>query len=386
MRSTFQRLSLLLVVVWGALAASDLSAQVVVTRRGVRYPYRVHWGVYDPYYAVTSRVYAQAALIRAQGDAAVSFAHARNLNAEAYSRELDNWVKEVRARWQREIEGELGRMELNRIHQIKRLEFLNDRKWQNSFTWDRLRNHPELSDASIETGDALNFLLDRLGASALPYEFDPATSRFSTDVIAQLQLDDETLSHVMLQQGSYTFPANQEMQGEDVLWPYLLRWDEFESERRKYEAARKAVVEESEASGQVSVESIQQLQETLGDLTDRFHRSRRVQDWLREHLRFSQFRANDRFLWKLNREIAQLEETGDIRPFQGRGGYDPETDGDHVLSLLCFMNRNGIEFAPPQPGSEFAYHRLFTQMRAIYLTVAEHDESIQPEDLTELAE
>ena len=47
---------LLLVAIWGGATTQDVSAQTVVVDRGVRYPRRIYWGAYDPYYAVTSRV------------------------------------------------------------------------------------------------------------------------------------------------------------------------------------------------------------------------------------------------------------------------------------------------------------------------------------------
>lgn len=73
-----------------------------------------------------------------------------------------------------------------------------------------------------------------------------------------------------------------------------------------------------------------------------------------------------RFLAQLDREIKRLQTTGDIRPFQGRDGYDPAVHGRHVISLLTFMNRNGIEFASAKPGSESAYHRLFVMLRVAF--------------------
>ncbi len=103
----------------GAVSTSATVAQeVVVVRPTYRYPRRVHWAVYDPYYAVTSRVYAQAELIRAQGDAAVNFAYARGLNADAYSKELDNWMKELRVYWDRKTVAEQKKLELDHVRQI----------------------------------------------------------------------------------------------------------------------------------------------------------------------------------------------------------------------------------------------------------------------------
>jgi hypothetical protein len=50
------------------------------------------------------------------------------------------------------------------------------------------------------------------------------------------------------------------------------------------------------------------------------------------------------------------------------------------------MNRNGLQFARPNPGSEFAYHKMFRMMMTLYLTVADVDESLQPIDLSKEAD
>ena len=371
--------STLLIVV--ALVCTS-SQNEAFSQRVVYVPGRVHWTVYDPYRSVTSRIYAQSSLIRAQGSAAVSFSIARNLHAAAYAKELENWKEEVRAYWDRKMISQRKQMEYDHVRQIARMKYLNDKKWTNNRTWERLKNHPELSDTSIKSGAALNFLLDRLTASALPYEFDPNNTRFGEEALREISLDDDWLGDITLAQGNYQFQANQRVQEEIDLWPYLLRWEQFEEERQAFESARKTVLEESEKNGEASVESIRRMQDTLLLLANAFHRSTAVKSWVREHLRFSQFNAVDRFLHNLDREIVRLEETGDIRPFQGRSGYDPKVDGKHVISLLSYMNRNGIEFGPAQPGNEYAYHDLFTTMRAIYLTVADEDESIQPKDLS----
>ena len=368
------------------VATANGAAQgVAVERRAYRYPNRLHWSAYDPYYAVTSRIYAQADLIRAQGDAAVDYAYARNLHADAYGKELDNWVKELRVYWDRKIVAEQKKLELDHVRQISRMKYLNDHRWQNSRLWDRLKNHPELSSAHIRNGDALNFMLARLAASTLPYKFDAKSSRFSAQALEQLELDDQILSQLSLKQGQLTFQANETVGGSINLWPYILRWKDFDKARTAFEEARVAAVKESAADGQVSVDSIQRLQNSLIALTSQFHRSQKVAQWVKLKHRFTHFYSGDRFLQELDREIVQLEKTGDIRPFRGKIVFDPNEDSEHVVSLLCFMNRNGVEFGPAKPGSEFAYHQLFVMTRALYLTVAEEDESIQPANLGKLA-
>lgn len=350
-----------------------------------RVPSRIYWGAYDPYYAVTSRIYAQADLIRAQSDAAVGYADARKLNAEAYSQELDNWQKEIRVYWDRKIIAEKKKLELGHVKQIKRMKYLNDRKWKNSREWDRLKNHPELSATRIKSGSALNFMLARLAATSLPYSFDSDSSQFSSQALEELQLDDQWFSRIRLKQGAFTFYANQTVQKEINFWPYLLRWEEFDASRSAFEDARAAAVAEAESQGQVSVQSIQQMQQTLMALTNQLHRSEAVDKWVKKHNRFFQFISSDRFLRELDRELIRVEQSGEIRPLGGQNGFNPSAEGNHVIGLLCYLNRNGIEFAPAEPGNEFAYHNLFVLMRSVYLTVAESDESIQPKNLGEIA-
>jgi hypothetical protein len=381
MSKSFFTVFLACFVSWEALAAQE----VVVVRPAYRYPRRVHWAAYDPYYAVTSRVYAQAELIRAQGDAAVRYGYARNLNADAYSKELDNWIKELRTYWDRKTVAEQKKLELDQVRQIARMKYLNDQKWQNNRFWDRLKNHPELSESRIRNGSALNFMLARLAASSLPYRFDPATSRYSEDALKQLDLEQSLLANLTLKQGPFQFSADRDVDGTISLWPYILRWDEFQIARTTFEEARINVVKESEDRGNASVAGIQRMQDALVELTNVFHSSTRVAKWVKQHRRFTQFHCADRFLQELDREIVQLEKNGDIRPFRGQSGYDPESDGDNVVSLLCFMNRNGVEFAPAKSGSDFAYHNLFVLMRGLYLTVAEEDDSLVPENLGELS-
>ena len=350
-----------------------------------RYPARIYWSHYDPYSAVTSRIYAQAELIRAQGVAAVSYAEARNLHAEAYSKELDNWKKELRIYWERKTLAKQKQLELENVRQIARMEYLNDQKWKNSRLWDRLKNHPELSGPNIRNGGALNFLMSRLAVTSLPYEFDPQSSRFAPAALEQLQLDSTLLKNVQLRQGPLTFNASERMDGTITLWPYILRWPEFEDSRSAFERARVNVVQEAENLGMAPVEAIEQLEVSLMKLSKQFHASEKVTEWVKQENRYTHFCTADRFLQNLDREILELQKSGDIRPLSGERRYDPRTDGSNLLSLLCFMNRNGVEFAPAAPGGEFAYHGLFVQMRGLYLTLAEGDESIEPIDIGELA-
>jgi len=366
------------------IETTAVHAQVALPRSGSSYysPRRYSWSRYDPYYSMTSRVYAQSYLM-SRSYAAINYANARNLNAAARSQEIANWEQKIRTEWEMRLFKEKKKLELNRAHQIARLKYLNDKKWQNSREWEKYKNHPELSPYNVRTGKAENFLLARLAASALDYVFDENDSRFGPAALNELKLDDDLLSHIWLTQEGYEFPASQEVQDKIDQWPYLLRWDDFHSERSAYETARQQVLQESQAKGDVPVPSIEKLQDAQMQLAKKFYFSSRVWDWVREHHRYAQREDAMRFLAQLDSEIRRLQETGDIRPFQGRNGYVPKVDGKNVIALLTFMNRNGLKFAPAKPGDEWAYQQLFVMMRSVYLNVADQDESIQPKDLSE---
>jgi len=340
------------------------------------------WSAHDPVNAMVSRIYAQAEMIRAQNEAEKDFAAARQLHAQARSQEIDNWEKAIRKHWELKLYTKKKRLEVNQARQVEKLEYLNNQKWKYSRLWERLKNHPELSTSRIKSGEAHNFLLDRLAVSALPYDYDDIETRYGPEALHDLRLDEDWLGDITLSQDGFKFPADQEVQDQIDNWPYLLRWQQFNSARAKYEAARQQAIQEANETDKVAVDSIQKLKTALMELTRAFHFSSETWEWAKAHRRYTQHNDARRFLAELDREIRRLEETGDIRPFQGRSGYDPAIHGEHVVSLLTFMNRNGIEFASARPGEEYAYNNLYVMMRALYLTVADEDESIQPEDLS----
>ncbi|GIX00255.1 MAG: hypothetical protein KatS3mg111_3587 [Pirellulaceae bacterium] len=240
----------------------------------------IYLGDYDPYYYLSPRIHAQADLIRAQSVAAVSYAQARVLHAAAYNQELDNWVKEVKAYWERRKINERGKLEKNHIEQIKRLSYLNDHRWKNHRTWERIKHHPELNNYAIKKGTALNFLLARLAVSALPYEFDPQTTIYSAHVLDDLVLDRAWLSDIQLRYGGQTFSATQPADGLYVAWPYLLRWDEFAARRHAYEASRKVMFVAAREAEEIPVAAMRAAEEKLMELSAAYHGSAALKSWV----------------------------------------------------------------------------------------------------------
>ena len=348
-----------------------------------------NWYGYNPRTAYSSYIHAQADLMRAQGERAVDFAEARVLLADAVDKELDNWLEHMQRYWQRKIEYEKNRIKLNQVRQIAKDQRLNDQRAMRSRMWERIKNNPQLNANSIVNGNALNFLLDRLANTVGTYDIARLEGTTSPDDCADLQLTPEQLRSLQLSQtgvqgGKLLFRADGSSKIDLEWWPFKLRDEVFQAERQAYMAARRAVLEQAGTGGQIDSESLLQLKTAYGALSRSFYERYVAQEQAQAGWdTFRQFHAARAFLHALGSEIHRYENTGDARLLQVVSGFHPETAGQDVLALLAYMNRNGVRFAPAQPGDEYAYHAVFRMMRDIYVTVADNDQAIQPRDLTD---
>ena len=377
------------------LASACLWLHPALTRGQARDPWPrryENWYWNNPRTAFSSYIHAQADLMRAQGERAVDFAEARVLLAEAVDKELDNWLEHMQRYWQRKIEYEKNRITLNQVRQIAKDQRLNDQRAMRSRMWERIRNSPELNGNAVVNGNALNFLLDRLANTIGTYDIARVEGATGGKDYADLQLTPEQLCALQLSQtgvqgGKLLFRADGSSHIELDWWPFKLRGEEFLAEREAYMAARRAVLEQADTGGRIDSDNLLQLKTTYGELTRKFYERYVAQEQAQAGWEtFRQFHAARAFLHALGSEIRRYENTGDARVLQVVKGFHPDADGQDVLGLLAYMNRNGVRFAPAQPGDEQAYHAVFKMMRDIYVTVAENDEAIRPRDLTEQLE
>jgi hypothetical protein len=353
----------------GAMLPSAADAQVYVPR--------YNWTYYgSPATAASAAIHAHADYLRAYGEASVNIAEARRIHADAYRQELVNAVEEVRAYWTRRS---IGEAELwKRYHHS-----LDSQKLQNSKTWERLKNHPDLTGPQIINGTALNFLLNRLGGTVLSYEFSGGQSQ-NPDIIKQLSLDPETIHKLKLRQRTtnnqnMVFRADEGTGLSVDWWPFALTAPEFENNRFLFEQARDQVVKEAQG-GRISHETIRGLDGALIDLRaafeDRFAGQAKVaRDGGGNRMTtWTHYNTAKRFLQSLSGEVLRLAQTQKSAAFDGTLKFE----GDNAIHLLTYMSRNGLDFAPAEPGDENAYHNLFHMMRDLYLLVAESDAAIKP--------
>jgi hypothetical protein len=356
----------------------ELSQAVVAQRVDVRAPDRRGYGnYYGAVDALASRVFAQAEFLRASGEASVNYATAREIRARAVRLEIENSVARVEAYWERKAIGEAERYK-------RRTNLLDSKRRQNSKTWDRLKNHPDVNGPAIANGRALNFLLHRLSASILAYEYSRDYSGDGDRVAQQLALPPNIMAGLQLRQHlsngkSLIFTSDDPAPLKVDWWPHSLRGDDFEAYRADFAKQRQQVVKEAR-QGKVSNKSLRAINESFMRLSDEF---RKQNNWQRRHsngLRsWEQFKQSDSFLKSMWGEIGRLQSVGDISFLDGDLKFDAGRDGGNLVALLRFMSRNGLDFAPSKPGGENSYHFIFAMMRDLYANVADEDESLKPQ-------
>jgi hypothetical protein len=340
-----------------AAFSSQAEAQRIVwIRPRYRAPY------YSPATAISAQIHAEANYLRAYGEAAVDLNAARILRARAVNMELKNSVDYVKAYWERRSIAE--------AEKLKRHKTLAQKEdIRNSHLWQRLRDHPDLSVEAIPNGTALNFLLDRMAGGVLAYKFSAGEGNLDPNLLGQLKLDAETLHQLRVRQdlpsGEKTVFRVDDGKPLDVgWWPAALRGSEYQRERSRFEQARSAVMSGSEASAE---DNLKALFAAYDELVESFyaHHNRRVR--LHSIQTHREYGLAKRFLQSLGGELYRLRSVG---PKAAKDDSLKFT-GDNLIALLTHMSRNGLEFAPSQPGEESAYHRVFHMMRDLYVAVAD---------------
>lgn len=360
------------ILILSVLMTTPANAQRVVV---VPY-YQAYW---NPVMILEYRTYAYADLVRARGNAAVDYAYARKLHAEAARMEIENFVIRLKAHY-----------EVKAIREAEKLKraynHLDSKRLQNNRQWERLKNHPSLNRSAIENGNALNFLLERLGSSVLAYDYSTRAKSIDGADLEKLKLSPAVVHGLTIQQRlsggrQLVFRVDEGKTMDTNWWPWLLRSEDFEAERENFEKQRNQVVQEAE-SGKISNKALNELYLAFEELRDRFNQKFTRADRLKSGMQsWQHFRRTDLFLKSLWSEVSLLRSTADISLLGAGLKFDADQHGSDLISLLKYLSRNGLEFAPAKPGDEPAYHQLFHQMRDLYINVADEDEALQPETI-----
>jgi hypothetical protein len=351
---------------------------VIVYRDNMTPTYR-YW--YDPVYVPAAQIYAHTDLVRSA--AAVNYAEARAIHAQAVQQEIENSVARVKAYWHiKEIARAVKlRREISNIDRVKAA---------NSKRWKIIESLPELSGPGVvESGNSLNFLLNRMDGTVLAYEFNRLSHQDDMSLREKLALAPEVVRGLRFREvrrggNSYEFGADAGEALDVSWWPHALHADEFAQERKSLENARNRLAENAKSTRQVSQRDLAAVNAAMNALWSAVsaHFTRDV-IFADIPTSFRRFREVELFLKALDCQIRRLEDTRDASAFDGRLRFDAARDGGDLISLLTFMVQNGLEFAPAKPGDEEAYHRVHRMMRDVYTLVADEDEGIKPQKTKE---
>ena len=312
---------------------------------------------------LSDQINAEAHYVAACGHMARSVAEARKINAEAVALEIQNSVDYVKAYYERR---HIYEEEWRKKHpdqwtlESKRQEKIKKRVDQQ---YQYIMNH---GDRSMT--DMLNWLLQELSNStaSLQYVFD-AKSPLQPE--ADLKLTEQELGKIRLTDGGHegsrvVFAAGD---GKVLLpkWPVGLRGHECDAARDSFDHARDAVVKDVQAMHEVSSESQDQLMRAVNGLFVALDAAY-PHNVLEDSSKFKEYRVAKGFVTSLLAAANRAIDINDPSVFSGGLRFQ----GDSLFALVEHMHRNGLQFAPPEPGGEGIYRTVFTNLRHMYVDLA----------------
>lgn len=301
-------------------------------------------------------IYARADATRAVGSFLVDQGIARNLHAEAASKEMDNYLKWVDTYFQARIRNREYRDQLNPGYADSRRSNYDRRKKE-------ILETPSFVLANKDvTADDLNWMLRELisdnEAVSIAYRNDPNY---------QVPLSKEALSQIRLTDGAHAhgealvFRAGE---GEvlEVSWPYVLRAPDFDAERAAFESLRDEVLALLKQGEPVPFELTEKWMKSIDALSAKLA-SKYSADWIpesfAEHQRVGQA---EKYLAGLALQSYRALATGDRGALNGNLRFE----GESLSELMVHMLEKGLEFAPPEPGAEGSYRHVWLGMLRIF--------------------
>ncbi|MGY8770825.1 MAG: hypothetical protein ACKVH8_20635 [Pirellulales bacterium] len=318
-------------------------------------------------YPWVGSVYAQAALIRSQGEAAVDYQTARNLAAEAFDKELDNALKTVKIYFERRAvrDAEVLKNHLDEADKQKEAELR------------RIVDHPDLSGEAEVNGKALNSLKKSLSNSILSFSYIEGDYPGIDQLISQFDLTTNDLSKIQLRLrntggNSPIFSADTGQIQSLTWWAFLLRDQKFFNYRTDLNQQMTAIIKHAQSNGDIPNTMLDTLHNTVLEFSQKFlepYTYRTIFD----PAVFRQKNAAELHLRGLDRMVQRMKEAGKSDGTLVINDYSPTVDGKNLTSLLAYMVRNGVEFAPPEPGDESVYQKLFEMNKTLYVVAADFE-------------
>jgi hypothetical protein len=309
--------------------------------------------------------------MRGLGDLMESASIARRHNAIAAEQEMKNALTWVHTYFEARA--------LNKAYRAK----------ENPSYMDRLKHEQEVMKEKItklfqETmkGNVtreLNWLLRELSGPTMAYQYLPGEQAL-TESKLDTPLEPRDVSHIRLTDGGHSGGHSLSFSADnarvlETRWPRAMRGPELAEARTRFETTRDEVLKQIQTDGKVNSESEGKLTRAVDDLTSAFNDTYPPEQRLKSGADYSNYAVGKRFLQALADGVVRALETNDRWIFDGSYKFQ----GKSLVELLQHMSRNGLEFAPPEPGDEGTYNRLFLGLRNVYLNLIPDASAAAPE-------
>lgn len=304
------------------------------------------------------QINAQAAYMVAAGDMIESVAVARKIHAEAFAKEIENSKEYVRAFFERRA---INQEEWRREHPDA---METEKRRQETKKRLVLEQYQRVLQGDVTA--TLNWLLRELANPMVAYRYLRERDGLANSKLDEpLSLDDLKLIRLTDGgRGSQLVASAASGQVLETHWPLALRDARFDVLRQQFEDSRKQMLAEAGGGGEVSnatsTKILQDVNALLVALEEAYPQERRA-----DPAEYRVYYAAERFLKTLVANVHRAITTKDKTVFSGKLRYD----GKSMVELIQHMYESGLEFAPPEPGGEGVYNKLFQSMRTLYANI-----------------
>ncbi|SMP40468.1 hypothetical protein SAMN06265222_101445 [Neorhodopirellula lusitana] len=319
------------------------------------------------------RMYALAEVYRSADGWFQDFNDLRVKDAIADEFQLDVWKKAVKDHFDRRIKNLEGKMAVVDQYQQKNDQVLRVRRANQQRRLQRLFEDPRYA-GKVES--AMNDLLVAFSGNPIGYGVGLDKYFATHPSHSRWDLSPEMLEAIRVQSpnkkgGKFVFPLSDPLPLQFDWWPPIFREPVFGPLIHELETKRDQLFALGEQNARLPVEAINDLDSANARLSQAFY-GMFPPPWRNmPTVRVLELIAAERHLIQLSREIEAVRDRGTLNAMTRGQYFDPLRDGENVGTLIAWMTRNGMQFAPPRPGSEDVYANLMTQMKDMYVEFGE---------------
>jgi hypothetical protein len=297
--------------------------------------------IIGPGTAYSAATHANADFMRAIGSLRVDTAVARDIDADAYTKELNNSKLAVQIYFERRL--------MNQAYR----RLLQQTPPKNLMPGEALYDKIRKGNLCKE----INYLLLALFQKRM-YEDAAFNEAVSQEAVSTL--DASTLKHLWFTDypehgvriGADAIPMNED-------WPALLQSPVFEEARREFVKARDDAFEQVKKNGTIDAVRNDNLQRAEEKLDREFHDEYGPKLGKPGEVRADDYVVASGFLRSLRYQVCRF-----VRSNFQPGEY--RFHGDRMGELVDFLGAHGLYFDKPQPGDEGAYRLIFLKMQGMY--------------------